>query len=249
MLLDYSNTTTIYSLYLLYYSNTNNHHQIITFLHQQQHTHKNVGSNHPFSNIIINCKEPNTTGETQTQRAWKNVCASAKPGAYDDAEWNGRSYEPKHDAQGWLQQWRSSQQTQKHGDEGGKLEKKQIRWQKINNKKYNKKRTFGFVDPNKTEMPPEHLRKIMRDHGDLSAREVQTDKRVYLGALKYLPNAVYKLLENMPMPWEQVKEVKALYHVTGAITFVNEIPRVIEPVYLAPMGFYVGDDETRETRP
>lgn len=30
------------------------------------------------------------------------------------------------------------------------------------------------------------------------------DKRVYLGALKYVPHAVYKLLENMPMPWEQV---------------------------------------------
>jgi pre-mRNA-processing factor 8 len=28
---------------------------------------------------------------------------------------------------------------------------------------------------------------------------------VYLGALKYIPHAVYKLLENMPCPWEQVK--------------------------------------------
>lgn len=27
-----------------------------------------------------------------------------------------------------------------------------------------------------------------------------------------------------------------LYHVTGAITFVNEIPRVIEPVYIAQWG-------------
>jgi hypothetical protein len=27
---------------------------------------------------------------------------------------------------------------------------------------------------------------------------------VYLGALKYVPHAVLKLLENMPMPWEQV---------------------------------------------
>ena len=117
-----------------------------------------------------------------------------------------------------------------------KIDKKSKKWQKLNNKKYNEKRTFGFVDPNKTEMPPEHLRKIMRDHGDLSARKFQTDKRVYLGALKYLPHAIYKLLENMPMPWEQVKEVKALYHITGAITFVNEIPRVIEPVYLAQWG-------------
>ena len=30
------------------------------------------------------------------------------------------------------------------------------------------------------------------------------DKRVYLGALKFVPHAIYKLLENMPMPWEQV---------------------------------------------
>ena len=29
------------------------------------------------------------------------------------------------------------------------------------------------------------------------------DKRVYLGALKYVPHAVLKLLENMPMPWGQ----------------------------------------------
>jgi hypothetical protein len=42
-----------------------------------------------------------------------------------------------------------------------------------------------------------------------------------------------KLLENMPMPWEAVRTVRALYHVTGAITFVNEVPRVIEPVYTA----------------
>jgi pre-mRNA-processing factor 8 len=29
---------------------------------------------------------------------------------------------------------------------------------------------------------------------------------------------------------------KVLYHITGAITFVNEIPRVIEPVYMAQWG-------------
>jgi len=44
---------------------------------------------------------------------------------------------------------------------------------------------------------------------------------------------VLKLLENMPMPWEQVRNCKVLYHVTGAITFINEIPWVIEPVYIA----------------
>jgi pre-mRNA-processing factor 8 len=55
-------------------------------------------------------------------------------------------------------------------------------------------------------------------------------------ALKYMPHAVLKLLENMPMPWEQIRDVKVLYHITGAITFVNEIPWVIEPVYIAQWG-------------
>ena len=55
-------------------------------------------------------------------------------------------------------------------------------------------------------------------------------------ALKYMPHAVLKLMENMPMPWEQIRDVKVLYHITGAITFINEIPWVIEPVYIAQWG-------------
>ena len=46
----------------------------------------------------------------------------------------------------------------------------------------------------------------------------------------------FQLLENMPMPWEQIRDVSVLYHITGAISFVNEIPWVIEPVYLAQWG-------------
>jgi hypothetical protein len=34
----------------------------------------------------------------------------------------------------------------------------------------------------------------------------------------------------------QVKHVKVLYHITGAISFVDEIPWVIEPVYMAQWG-------------
>lgn len=85
-------------------------------------------------------------------------------------------------------------------------------------------------------MPPEHLRKIIRDHGDMTNRKFRHDKRVYLGALKYMPHAVMKLLENMPMPWEQIRDVKVLYHITGAITFINEIPWVVEPIYIAQWG-------------
>lgn len=87
--------------------------------------------------------------------------------------------------------------------------------------------------PKKAEMPPEHLRKIMIQHSDLSSTKAASSKRSHLGALKYIPHAILKLIENMPQPWEQTREVKVLYHINGAITFVNEIPRVIEPVYYA----------------
>ena len=51
-----------------------------------------------------------------------------------------------------------------------------------------------------------------QDHGDMTSRKFRHDKRVYLGALKFVPHAVYKLLENMPMPWQQVKHVKVCTH-------------------------------------
>lgn len=91
----------------------------------------------------------------------------------------------------------------------------------------------GQVKPMKEEMPAAHVRRILQERGDMSAKKFSSEKRKFLGALKYLPHAVLKLLENMPMPWESEKHVQILYHETGAITFVNEIPRVIEPVYIA----------------
>jgi len=44
------------------------------------------------------------------------------------------------------------------------------------------------------------------------------------GALKYVPHAVMKLSENTPYPWEQLRQVPVLYHTTGAIPFVNQVP-------------------------
>ncbi|CAL9062052.1 unnamed protein product, partial [Musa banksii] len=119
------------------------------------------------------------------------------------------------------------------GELEAQLVEKARKWHQFNAKRYGEKRKFGFVETQKEDMPPEHVRKIIRDHGDMSSKKHRYDKRVYLGALKFVPHAVYKLLENMPMPWEQVRNVKVLYHTTGAITFVNEIPWVAEPIYLA----------------
>eukprot|EP01105_Mastigella_eilhardi_P006318 TRINITY_DN17931_c0_g1_i1.p1 TRINITY_DN17931_c0_g1~~TRINITY_DN17931_c0_g1_i1.p1 ORF type:complete len:2353 (+),score=674.91 TRINITY_DN17931_c0_g1_i1:30-7061(+) len=125
---------------------------------------------------------------------------------------------------------------QRSPEEEEELREKQRKWQQLNSKRYSEKRKFGYVESQKEDMPPEHVRKVIKDHGDMSSRKFRHDKRVYLGALKYAPHAVYKLLENMPMPWEQVRQVKVLYHITGAITFVNEIPLVIEPVFIAQWG-------------
>jgi pre-mRNA-processing factor 8 len=113
------------------------------------------------------------------------------------------------------------------------LEEKARKWKIMAKKKFGQAKKFGHGETVKEEIPPEVLRKIIKDHGDMSSKKYRQDKRVYLGALKYVPHAVFKLLENMPMPWEQVREVKVLYHITGAITFVDEIPKVIEPLYTA----------------
>lgn len=110
------------------------------------------------------------------------------------------------------------------------------RWAEMKTQPYNTKNKFSFSDLQKEDMPPDHLRKIMRDHGDMASKKFRREKRVYLGALKYMPLALLKVLENIPMPWERFRDVRALYHITGAITFVNEVPRVIEPVFLAQWG-------------
>ncbi|TLS31346.1 hypothetical protein PpBr36_03623 [Pyricularia pennisetigena] len=114
-----------------------------------------------------------------------------------------------------------------------KFEQKKKEWLRMQRNRFGEKRKSGFVETQKADMPPEHLRKIVKDIGDVSQKKYTNDKRSYLGALKFMPHAVMKLLENMPMPWESAREVKVLYHVNGCLTLVNEIPRVIEPVYHA----------------
>jgi pre-mRNA-processing factor 8 len=112
------------------------------------------------------------------------------------------------------------------------------RWNEMQSQEYNepKKMSGAFSAPQKEVMPADFLRKILQDHGDMSSKRYQSEKRLYLGALKYIPHALYKLLENIPMPWESYKEVPVLFHITGAICFVDKIPTVIEPVYRAQWG-------------
>ena len=55
------------------------------------------------------------------------------------------------------------------------------KWQQLQTKRYSDKRKFNYVEAQKEDMPPEHVRKIIRDHGDMTSRKYRHDKRVYLG--------------------------------------------------------------------
>ena len=86
------------------------------------------------------------------------------------------------------------------------------------------------------ELPVEHARKIIKDRSDMKDKKFQGEQTAYLQALKYMPHALMKLWETMPMPWENTKQVRAIYHVNGALTMVNEINKVSPPVYMAQWG-------------
>jgi pre-mRNA-processing factor 8 len=42
------------------------------------------------------------------------------------------------------------------------LVEKARKWHQLNSKRYGDKRKFGFVEAQKEDMPPEHVRKITR---------------------------------------------------------------------------------------
>jgi pre-mRNA-processing factor 8 len=51
------------------------------------------------------------------------------------------------------------------------LAEKARKWAALSAKRYGGKRKFGFVDVYKEDMPAEHVRKIIRDHGDMSSKK------------------------------------------------------------------------------
>jgi pre-mRNA-processing factor 8 len=110
------------------------------------------------------------------------------------------------------------------------------KWRKLNSNRYRENQKLDFIESQKELSPLEHVREIICNHGDMSSTKFRHDKRVYLGAVKFIPHTVCKLLENMPMPWEQVRDVKVLYHVSGTAIFVNAIPFVVEPIHISQWG-------------
>ena len=66
------------------------------------------------------------------------------------------------------------------------LDAKARKWTAMQARRFGNRKK-GYVDTGKQPLPPEHLRKIIKDHGDLSNRTFRQDKRVHLGALKVKP--------------------------------------------------------------
>ena len=85
-----------------------------------------------------------------------------------------------------------------------KMEQKKKEWLRIQKNRFGEKRKAGFVEvgihestyknvaanttlqTQKSDMPLEHLRKIVKDIGDVSQKKFSSDKRSYLGSLKYM---------------------------------------------------------------
>eukprot|EP00760_Papus_ankaliazontas_P008488 PhM_4_TR13843/c0_g1_i1/m.79014/K12856/PRPF8, PRP8; pre-mRNA-processing factor 8 len=115
-------------------------------------------------------------------------------------------------------------------------ERRAQQWVTNNRRRYCPEHTTKLKQTTKDKMPPEYLRKIVRDHGDMTSKRFKTERSTVAGALRYTPHAIAKLLENMPMPWEAEREVNVLFHVTGALTLISDTPKVVEPVYYAQWG-------------
>ncbi|CAF2496096.1 unnamed protein product [Rotaria sp. Silwood2] len=73
-----------------------------------------------------------------------------------------------------------------------RLQEKSRRRQQSQTKHYSDKRRFGFIDIEKEDLPPEHIRKIIRDRGDMTNKKFHHDKHIFLGALKYMPHVILK---------------------------------------------------------
>ena len=61
-----------------------------------------------------------------------------------------------------------------------KFAEKKKQWVRSQRQRFGEKRRGGFVETQKADMPPEHLRKIVKDIGDVSQKKFSADKRLSL---------------------------------------------------------------------
>jgi pre-mRNA-processing factor 8 len=71
---------------------------------------------------------------------------------------------------------------------------------------------------------PDHCRKLMRDVSKSLSGNLVINSRAKMGALKYIPHSIFKVVENLNNPWEVSRYAQVLYHISGALTYVYEVP-------------------------
>ena len=49
------------------------------------------------------------------------------------------------------------------------------KWQQLNARRYGQKRKHGYQEAPKEDMPAEHVRKIVKDHGDMTSKKFRHD--------------------------------------------------------------------------
>lgn len=122
-------------------------------------------------------------------------------------------------------------------EEKNAWQQKQIEsWRRENSTNFGFREAYHAAVNEKDVQPPEFIRKVIKEIGDLSGPRFKSERKLAVGLLQYIPLALYKLLENMPMPWEEAKYVDVIYHVGGVLSIVKDTPTVAEPVYLAQWG-------------
>lgn len=109
-------------------------------------------------------------------------------------------------------------------------------WRAENSSEFSFRGTFHEAADERDIQPPEFIRKIVKEIGDLSGPRFKSERKLAVGLLQYIPLALYKLLENVPMPWEEAKYVEVVYHKRGVLSIVKDTPKVAEPVYTAQWG-------------
>ena len=75
-------------------------------------------------------------------------------------------------------------------DREKRMMEKARKWHQVRSEKLKQKTKISIVDMSQMEMGPEHLRRIIMDHGDMSSKRYKDDKRVYLRAMKYAAHSL-----------------------------------------------------------
>ncbi|CCW68907.1 unnamed protein product [Phytomonas sp. Hart1] len=88
-------------------------------------------------------------------------------------------------------------------------------WRRHNTQRFGYRAAYSTAVKEKDFMPPEFIRKVVKDNGDLGGKRFKSERKLCVAMLQYVPLALYKLLENMPMPWEEARYVNTVYHVGG----------------------------------